>query len=148
MPLAKVRYRRPWSDLGDGFGSLFSAPRGCTSMRTVAAVVALVICVHAGLWALLQRHQAVANIDAPLASVSYSPYARAQHPDYGDRPTPEQIRADLKILSPYTQAIRTYSSTGGGELIPAIAAEFGLKVKLGIWIDKDEARNEREIQSG
>ena len=116
-------------------------------MRSVAAVVALVVCVHAGLWSLLQRQQAVANIDAPLASVSYSPYARSQHPDYGDRPTPEQIRADLKILSPYTNTIRTYSSTGGGELVPAIAAEFGLKVTLGIWIDKNEARNEREIQS-
>jgi exo-beta-1,3-glucanase (GH17 family)/cellulose synthase/poly-beta-1,6-N-acetylglucosamine synthase-like glycosyltransferase len=116
-------------------------------MRSVAAVVALVVCVHAGLWSLLQRQQAVANIDAPLASVSYSPYARSQHPDYGDRPTPEQIRADLKILSPYTNTIRTYSSTGGGELVPAIAAEFGLKVTLGIWIDKNEARNEREIQA-
>ena len=87
------------------------------------------------------------DIDAPLASLSYSPYARSQHPDHGDRPTAEQIRADLKILSPYTHAIRTYSSTGGGELVPAIAAEFGLKVTLGIWIDKNEARNEREIQS-
>jgi exo-beta-1,3-glucanase (GH17 family)/cellulose synthase/poly-beta-1,6-N-acetylglucosamine synthase-like glycosyltransferase len=116
-------------------------------MRSVAAVVALVVCVHAGLWSLLQRQQAVANIDAPLASVSYSPYAQSQHPDYGDRPTPEQIRTDLKILSPYTNTIRTYSSTAGGELVPAIAAEFGLKVTLGIWIDKNEARNEREIQS-
>src|SRR5256886_1222462 len=116
-------------------------------MRTVAAVVALVICVHAGLWTLLQRQQAVANIDGPLASISYSPYTRSQHPDYGDRPTAEQIRADLKILSPYTQAIRTYSSTGGAELVPEIAAEFGLKVTLGIWIDKNEARNEREIQA-
>ena len=116
-------------------------------MRSVAAVVALVVCVHAGLWSLLQRQQAVANIDAPLASISYSPYARSQHPDYGDRPTPAQIRADLKVLSPYTNAIRTYSSTGGGELVPAIAAEFGLKVTLGIWIDKNEARNEREIQA-
>src|SRR6266481_182027 len=116
-------------------------------MRTVAAVVALVVCVHAGLWMLLQRQQAVASIDAPLASISYSPYTRSQHPDYGDRPTAEQIRADLKILSPYTQAIRTYTSTGGGELVPAIAAEFGLKVTLGIWIDKNEARNEREIQA-
>jgi cellulose synthase/poly-beta-1,6-N-acetylglucosamine synthase-like glycosyltransferase/exo-beta-1,3-glucanase (GH17 family) len=117
-------------------------------MRTVAAVVALVVCVHAGLWSLLQRQQAVANVDSPLASISYSPYTRSQHPDYGDRPTPAQIRADLKILSPYTQSIRTYSATGGGELIPAIAAEFGLKVTLGIWIDKNEARNEREIQAG
>ena len=31
--------------------------------------------------------------------------------------------------------------------MPAIAAEFGLKVTIGIWIDKNEARNEREIQS-
>src|SRR5262245_15965155 len=116
-------------------------------MRTVAAVVALVVCVHAGLWMLLQRQQAAASIDAPRASSSYSPYARSQHPDYSDRPTPEQIRADLKTLSPYTQGIRTYSSTGGGELVPAIAAEFGLKVTLGIWIDKNEARNEREIQA-
>jgi len=116
-------------------------------MRTVAVVVALVVCVHAGLWTLLQRHQAVADIDAPLASISYSPYARSQHPDRGDRPTEQQIRDDLRVLSPYAQAIRTYSTTGGAELVPAIAAEFGLKVTLGIWIDKNEARNEREIQA-
>ena len=35
------------------------------------------------------------------------------NPDSGNRPTAEQIRADLKLLSPYTRAVRTYSSTGG-----------------------------------
>src|SRR5437870_184713 len=116
-------------------------------MRTVAAVVALVVCVHAGLWTLLERQQAVSNVDGPLASISYSPYTRSQHPDYGDRPTAEQIRADLKILTPFTQRLATYNENGGGELVPAIAAEFALKVTLGIWIDKNEARNEREIQA-
>src|SRR5215212_9568994 len=116
-------------------------------MRSVAAVVALVVCVHAGMWSLLQRQQPVADIDGQLASVSYSPYARSQHPDKGDRPTSEQIRADLKLLSSYTRAVRTYSSTGGVELVPGIAAEFGLKVTIGIWIDKNEDRNEREIQA-
>jgi exo-beta-1,3-glucanase (GH17 family)/cellulose synthase/poly-beta-1,6-N-acetylglucosamine synthase-like glycosyltransferase len=116
-------------------------------MRTVAAVVALVVCVHAALWALLRQQQAVADIDFPLASVSYSPFTRSQHPELGDRPTAAQIRDDLKLLSLHTHAIRTYSSTGGGELVPAIAAEFGLKVTLGIWIDRNEARNEREIRS-
>jgi exo-beta-1,3-glucanase (GH17 family)/GT2 family glycosyltransferase len=116
-------------------------------MRTVALVVALVTCVHAALWATLQRQQAVPDIDGPLASISYSPYARSQHPDNGDRPTAEQIREDLKLISPYTRAIRTYSSTGGVEQVPAIAAEFGLKVTIGIWIDKNEARNEQEIQN-
>src|SRR5262245_14022917 len=115
-------------------------------MRSVVAVVALVACVHAGLWTLLQQKTAVPNIDGPLASISYSPYTRSQHPDYGDRPTAEQIRADLRLLSPYTRTVRTYSSTGGVELVPGIAAEFGMKVTVGIWIDKNEARNEREIQ--
>src|SRR5438874_13570655 len=116
-------------------------------MRPVVLVLALIACLHAGLWALLERQRAVPNIDGQLASVSYSPYARSQHPDYGDRPTAEQIRSDLKLISPYTRAIRTYSSTGGVELVPGIAAEFGLKVTIGIWIDKNEQRNEREIAS-
>ena len=116
-------------------------------MRSAAAVVALIVCVHVGLWTLLQRQQAVPDFDGPLASISYSPYSRSQHPDLGDRPTAAQIRADLKLVAPYARAIRTYSSTGGVEQVPAVAAEFGLKVAVGIWIDKNEARNEREIQS-
>ncbi len=58
-----------------------------------------------------------------------------------------QIRSDLKLLAPITRAIRTYSSTNGVELVPSIAAEFGLHVTVGAWIDKDKARNEREIRS-
>src|SRR5438874_6649658 len=115
-------------------------------MRSVGAVVALVACLHAGLWTLLERQLAGPNIDGPLSSISYSPYTRSQHPDHGDRPTAQQIRADLALLSPYTRTVRTYSSTGGVELVPGIAAEFGMKVTIGIWIDKNEARNEREIQ--
>src|SRR6266508_4498758 len=115
-------------------------------MRSVAAILALVACVHAGLWALLQRQATVPEFKGQLASVSYSPYVWSA-PESGDRPTVEQIRADLKRISPYTRAIRTYKSTGGIELVPLVAAEFGLKVTLGIWISEDEARNEREIRS-
>ncbi len=59
----------------------------------------------------------------------------------------EKIRADLKKLSTMTRAIRLYSSTGGVELVPPIAAEFGLKVTVGAWIDKNSDRNEREIDA-
>jgi exo-beta-1,3-glucanase (GH17 family)/cellulose synthase/poly-beta-1,6-N-acetylglucosamine synthase-like glycosyltransferase len=114
-------------------------------MRSVAAVVAFVACVHACLWTLIRNDAHAPDFYGQLASVSYAPFAGATHPDKGNRPTAAQIRADLKLLSPYTRAIRTYSSTGGVDLVPAIAKEFGLKVALGIWIDKDEARNEREI---
>ena len=116
-------------------------------MRTVAAVLALVACVHAGLWGLLRTKETAPDFSGQLASVSYAPFVASQHPDFGDRPTAEQIRADLKAIAPYTRAIRTYSSTGGAELVPPIAAEFGLKVTVGAWIDKDKERNEREIAS-
>ena len=38
-----------------------------------------------------------------------------------------------------------YSSTGGVELVPGIAQEFGLRVTVGAWIDKHADRNEREL---
>src|SRR5262249_23647707 len=68
-------------------------------------------------------------------------------PDGGARTTEEQIRADLKVIAPYTRAIRTYAATGGLELVPSIAAEFGIRVTVGAWIDKDPERNEREIKN-
>src|SRR6516225_6116735 len=108
-------------------------------MRTVAAVLALVTCVHVGLGASLRTKETAPDFTGQLASISYAPFVASQHPDYGDRPTVEQIRRDLKAIAPYTRAIRTYSATGG--------AEFGLKVTVGAWIDKDKERNEREIRS-
>jgi len=134
-------------------------------MRIVVAVVALVTCVHAGMWSLLHRQYSSPDFNGQFASVSYSPYTRWQHPDNGDRPTADQIRSDLRLLSSYSRAVRTYSSTGGQELIPGIAAELGLKVTVGIWltgtseerspgvrrdprdIERAQQRNEREIQS-
>src|SRR5450631_673803 len=116
-------------------------------MRSVAAVVALVACVHAGLWALTGDHISAPNYDGQLASVSYAPFEGNNHPDVSAPATTERIRADLKLLSPLTRAVRTYSATGGVELVPAVANEFGLRVTLGAWIDKDKNRNEREIRS-
>ena len=116
-------------------------------MRTVAAVVALVACVHAGLWALLREDVRAPSFDGQLASVSYAPFEGSAHPDSGNLARTAQIRADLKMLAPLTRSVRTYSSTGGVELVPGIASEFGLRVTAGAWIDKNQNRNEREIHS-
>jgi exo-beta-1,3-glucanase (GH17 family)/cellulose synthase/poly-beta-1,6-N-acetylglucosamine synthase-like glycosyltransferase len=117
-------------------------------MRSVAVVVALVACLHAAAWALWESRSSAPDITGPLASVSYSPFDGSSHPDAGlSKVTAEKIRSDLKILAPFTRAIRTYSATGGAELVPPVAAEFGLKVNVGAWIDKDEKRNERELRS-
>jgi exo-beta-1,3-glucanase (GH17 family)/cellulose synthase/poly-beta-1,6-N-acetylglucosamine synthase-like glycosyltransferase len=116
-------------------------------MRVAAAVVALVVCAHSAIWAVTRQEVSAPDVTAPLASVSFAPYHGSLHPDKGNRPTPAQIRSDLKVIAAQARAIRTYSSTGGGELVPAIANEFGLKVTTGAWIDKDDKRNEREIRA-
>lgn len=127
-------------------------------MRFVAAVVALITCVHLGLWALIRDNSNAPNFNGQLASVSYAPYGAQENPDdiakldkdaalKGREARAALIRSDLKLLSQYTRAVRTYSSTAGVELVAPIANEYGLRVSVGAWLDKDAKRNERELRS-
>ncbi|HWW49000.1 MAG TPA: glycosyltransferase [Xanthobacteraceae bacterium] len=116
-------------------------------MRAVVAVLLLVSAVHAALWGLLQDRQQAPEFRGVFPSLSYAPFEGTGHPDVDNIPTVEKIRNDLKVLAPLTRAIRLYSSTGGVELVPAIANEVGLKVTVGAWIDKDNDRNEREMHA-
>ncbi len=75
----------------------------------------------------------------------FSPYTEGQ--DVDDTLSEAQIRRRLNIITPHTQWIRTFSCTGGNELIPKIAIQNGLKIIAGAWISNDKERNEREIQS-
>ena len=116
-------------------------------MHRVIAVLVCVTVAHAILWGVLRDKQAAPDFKGMLPSVSYAPFEGTGHPDVDNIPSAEKIREDLKKLATMTRAIRLYSSTGGVELVPPIAAEFGLKVTVGAWIDKNPDRNEREIQS-
>jgi exo-beta-1,3-glucanase (GH17 family)/cellulose synthase/poly-beta-1,6-N-acetylglucosamine synthase-like glycosyltransferase len=116
-------------------------------MRAVVAVLLFVTAAHAALWGLFQEKQPAPDFRGILPSVSYAPFEGTSHPDVDNVPNVEKIRADLKKLSTMTRAIRLYSSTGGVELVPPIAAEFGLKVTVGAWIDKNSDRNDREIDA-
>jgi exo-beta-1,3-glucanase (GH17 family)/cellulose synthase/poly-beta-1,6-N-acetylglucosamine synthase-like glycosyltransferase len=114
-------------------------------MRAVVAVLLFVTFAHAALWGILQEKQEAPDFKGLLTSVSYAPFEGTAHPDVDNIPTAENIRADMKVLARLTRAIRLYSSTGGVELVPPIANEFGLKVMVGAWIDKHVDRNEREM---
>src|ERR1700675_4801444 len=116
-------------------------------MRAVVAVLLLVTAVHAAMWGAFRERQQAPDFTGVLPSVSYAPFEGTGHPDVDNIPSAEKIRADMKRLAPLTRAIRLYSSTGGVERVPPIAAEFGLKVTVGAWIDKNAERNEREIDA-
>jgi exo-beta-1,3-glucanase (GH17 family)/glycosyltransferase involved in cell wall biosynthesis len=116
-------------------------------MRAVVAVLLLVTAGHAALWGFFQEKQQAPDFQGILPSVSYTPF-EPRHSSVADSPADSEIiRADLKKLSTITRAVRLYTSTEGSELVPPIAAEFGMKVMLGIWIAKDVDRNDREIDA-
>jgi exo-beta-1,3-glucanase (GH17 family)/cellulose synthase/poly-beta-1,6-N-acetylglucosamine synthase-like glycosyltransferase len=112
-------------------------------MRAVVAVLLFVTAAHAALWGLFQDKQQAPDYRGILPSASYAPFEPGHTVDLVV--DTEKVRADMKKLSSLTKAVRLYSSTEGAELVPPIAAEFGMKVTVGAWIDKNTERNEREI---
>src|ERR1700675_3250453 len=113
------------------------------SLGTFAAIVSLVACLHLAYWALQNPDTTAPSIEEKLPSVSYNRFAEPS-PD-GLRIPEAQIRSDLTAIAAHARAVRTYASTQGLEHVPELAAELALTVTLGIWLDKDKARNEREI---
>ena len=114
-------------------------------MRAVVAVLLFVTALHDGLWGALRDRQQAPEFTGLLPSTSYAPFEPGHTVDAAA--DADKVRADMKKLSTLTRAVRLYSSTEGAELVPPIAAEFGLKVTVGIWIDKDSNRNNREIEA-
>ena len=113
------------------------------SLGAFAAIVSLVACMHIAYWAVKKPDTSAASVEGRLPSVSYNRFAEST-PD-GLRIPEAQIRSDLTMIAAHAKAVRTYASTQGLERVPEIARELGLTVTLGIWLDKDNARNEREI---
>ncbi len=98
----------------------------------------------------------VAMPPSPLAAgdkidcISYTPYQAADSPfeEGGSAIAPGLIAADVGRLAPLTKCLRTYSAADHGiaEVVPQ-AARQGLSVMQGIWISRDAAANEREINA-
>jgi exo-beta-1,3-glucanase (GH17 family) len=80
--------------------------------------------------------------------LAYGPFRDGEGP--GD-PLPfatyEQMDEDLGFVSKLTGRIRTYGSSGKYADIPGLAKMHGLNVMLGIYLSKDQKRNEEEINA-
>ncbi|WP_049623715.1 glycoside hydrolase family 17 [Frateuria defendens] len=88
--------------------------------------------------------------DAPsarIACVSYAPFRQPGETPYDLDAvvTPERIDADLRVLSQRFDCVRTYSQAHGLDAVPAIAARYGMKVLMGIWIGRDPRDNAHEV---
>ena len=103
-------------------------------------------------WSFLGRP--IAQPPSPLAPgeklscVSYTPYQANQSPfDLPLHISDRQIAADMERLAKITSCIRTYSAGGPQSRVTRIAANHGMTVMQGIWLDRNLAANRREIES-
>jgi len=80
-----------------------------------------------------------------MSGISFSPYMEGQDPSEKSLISEQQIADRLEVIRPYTDWIRTFSTTQGNEEVPRIAHEKSLKTLVGAWLDSDLENNEKEI---
>jgi exo-beta-1,3-glucanase (GH17 family)/cellulose synthase/poly-beta-1,6-N-acetylglucosamine synthase-like glycosyltransferase len=112
----------------------------------VAVVVAIATATHALVWLVLHEQVSPPNASGVLDSISFSPI-NPKHNGETDQTTEAQIRSDLAAVTPYARSVRTYSVSNGLDRVPPLAAEVGLRVTLGVWINEWQEQNEREIET-
>ena len=83
-------------------------------------------------------------LESKVHGICFSLYEDAQQP--GDFVSDEQIERRLKILKPYTNWIRTFSSTDEHARISQIAVYMGFKTLVGAWLSDDLKSNDNEIE--
>lgn len=97
-------------------------------------------------WDLGNRPVAVPlSFDEPFPSVSFAPYRWGESPISHDYPTPEEIDSDLASLKGVTKGIRTYTSLEGMDVVPQLAAKYGLEVTHSAWLGPKKDRNDQDV---
>lgn len=116
--------------------------------KTNATILLAILSIHYGIWWVFNRPLSLdTDWQGVLKGVSFSPYQKGQDPFQGVHPEKDDIRSDLRLLQGLVRDVRTYGSTNGLELIPELAAEFGLQVTAGAWLGTDRQNNAREIHN-
>ena len=92
---------------------------------------------------MTQDHQVSLNQNSfeRIESLSYSPYE-----GYDKKMlSAEQIEDDIKVLSFFTNKVRTYSTVDATPVLEVIS-DTGMKIDLGLWLSGDYQENFKEIQ--
>lgn len=120
-------------------------PHSFRSWRSPAAALLLSLATVSG-WALANRPVDAPDVSRPFHGAAYQPYRAHQSPT-GKTPSLAEIDEDLATLKHYVRAVRTYSSRGNLAGLPGLAAEHGLTVLQGVWVDGEAVRSRQEIEA-
>lgn len=100
--------------------------------------------INALLWRAGNPPLLAPDVPARVAGLAYNGFQRWESPLDRRFPSDAELAADLRRLAGLTPRLRTYSAS---ELptLPALAAQAGLRLSAGVWLDQRRANNEHEI---
>lgn len=105
------------------------------------------VSINVTIWSYLNNPLKLPAWSKTMMGLTFSPMRRDSNPQKGIYPTREQILEDLDLLAGKAHSIRTYTSLEGMEVVPELAAQKGVHLAMGAWIDDDFEKNRREIES-
>lgn len=109
----------------------------------LAAIIAL---ANFGAWQAWNQPVNAPDYNGSVAGLAYNAFQRWDSPMEKRFPSNASISSDLELLSGMTRRIRTYSSSELPDL-PAIAADHGLRVTAGAWLDGRLINNRLELEA-
>ena len=144
-----ARNRNPVSRDGEVPASVPQSAAGAPqpAWRRRCGAVALAVLLAAAnflVWRALNEPLALPDAPPRVAGLAYNGFQRWSSPLEGHLPGEDTIAADLRLLAPVSARLRTYSAAEMPAL-PALAEAHGVKLALGVWLDRRAASNEREI---
>jgi exo-beta-1,3-glucanase (GH17 family)/cellulose synthase/poly-beta-1,6-N-acetylglucosamine synthase-like glycosyltransferase len=108
-------------------------------------IAMLFAAITIGTWGYMNRPEAEPEWPRRVQGFAFSPYQADQDAVAEEFPTRAQIASDLDLLKGKTNAVRTYNTEGTIGLVPELAAERGINVALGAWIDSRRDHNDEEL---
>jgi exo-beta-1,3-glucanase (GH17 family)/cellulose synthase/poly-beta-1,6-N-acetylglucosamine synthase-like glycosyltransferase len=110
--------------------------------------LALLVAVLNGVaWFTLSHQPALPEGPSRVGGLAYAPFGRYDAPGLYQKGLPAVLAHDMAQMARLTHQIRTYSAAQHPGL--ALAAQAaGLRLSLGIWLNRENAHNQREIEAG
>ncbi len=109
--------------------------------------LALIVAVmNIGLWWWGNLPHGPEDWHGKIGGFALSAFQRYQSPLKSSFPSDEEIASDLKLVSRYSDRVRTYSMLENPQ-VPRLAERAGLKVMAGAWIDRRLNNNQREMEA-
>src|SRR4029077_10920214 len=97
------------------------------------------------LWAIVNRPEQEPPWPKRIQGFCFQPMRAENDPTHGNLPSEQQVDEDLQFLQGRTHAVRTYSVEGVLGEIPRLAAQHGINVAVGAWLDFQTDHNEQEV---